>query len=71
VERVEEERLPASRRRHDEVALNALLAEVGITEVSISGLDLVLAVEVLQGRLGDVDAPAEINEKSFQGSILN
>ncbi len=53
---VEEEGFSSSRWRDDEKALNSLLAQVGISEVAVTGLDLVLAVKVLQRRLSDVDA---------------
>ena len=59
VQRVEQQRLPSPGRRNDEVALDPLLAKVLVPEVPVPGLDLVLAVEVLQGGLGDVDPPKD------------
>ena len=53
---VEEEGFSSSRWRDDEKALNSLLAQVGISEVAVAGLDLVFTVKVLQRRLSDVDA---------------
>ena len=53
VECVEEEGFPSPRRGNDEVARDALLPQ------SRPGLDLVLAPQVLEGRLGDVDASRE------------
>ena len=58
VQSVEEKRLSPARWRHDEVALDALLPEAG------PGLDLVLASEVLEGRLSYVDASEKGSEKS-------
>ena len=57
VECVEEEGFPSPRRGNDEVARDALLPQ------SRPGLDLVLAPQVLEGRLGDVDASRERERK--------
>ena len=51
MERVEEHGLPSPGRRDDEVAADASVSQSG------AGLHFVVAVKVLQGALGHVDAP--------------
>ncbi len=60
---VEEQRLSTSRRWNNEIALDALFAKVLITEVSVSRLNLVFTVKMLQRCLSDVN-PAENRKHS-------
>ena len=62
---VEQQRLASSRGWDDEVALDPLLTEVMVPEVAVPRLDLILAVQVLQGGLGDVNPPMDKENRTI------
>jgi hypothetical protein len=51
-------------RRYDEVGLDVVLPQVGVTITAVALLHLVVVAKVLQGLLGDVN-PTKIGKVSF------